>query len=93
MGLDRLTINGESTETGDGKIDWGNANIVDAHNGFLIFPSLRPFDPNFCMQFKIDNSLAVEMYDTLDQTTILHEHKFDIEITILDTISSNSRQP
>jgi hypothetical protein len=93
MGLDRLTINGESTETGDGRIDWYNANIFDTYNGFLMFPSLRPFDPNFCTQFKIDTSLAVKIYVTRDQTTILQEHKFDIEITIPDTISSNSGQP
>ena len=92
-GLDRLTVNGEILEGDDGIIDYINANIFDIYHGLIMFPSLRPFDPRFCQQFKIDNSLSVEMYDTIDDTEILNQHKFDIEISILDTFSINNNQP
>jgi cell surface protein SprA len=88
-GLDRLTVNGEIHEGDDGIIDYINANIFDSYNGYIFFPSLRPFDPSFCKQFKIDNSLAVQIYETTNEIEILNQHKFDIEISILDTVSQN----
>ena len=93
MGLDRLNENGEYIEGGDGITDRFNLNVFFISYGYILFPSLRPFDPSFCTQFKIDNSFAVEMYNTKSETEILNQHKFDIEISILDKVSQIQNQP
>ena len=86
LGLDRLNELGEPVDGGDGIIDKYNLHIFNYSDGYILFPSLRPFDPNYYTQFKIDNSLAVEIYDTRNQTLMVDQHKFDIEISILDTV-------
>ena len=93
MGLDRLNESAKHIVGGDGITDRFNSLIFDIYNGYILFPSLRPFDPSFCTQFKFDNSLAVEIYNTKSETEILNQHKFDIEITIQDTVSHNKNQP
>lgn len=86
LGLDRLNEIGEPLEGGDGITD-ENFLIMDYYNGYILFPSLRPFDPKYCTQFKIDSSLSVEIYDIRSKALELERHKFDIEISILDTVS------
>jgi hypothetical protein len=93
IGLDRLNESAKHIVGGDGITDRFNSLIFDIYNGYILFPSLRPFDPSFCTQFKFDNSLAVEIYNTKSETEILNQHKFDIEITIQDTVSHNKNQP
>ncbi len=88
MGLDRLDEQGGPIDGGDRKIDVNNGNVLDLSNGYLIFPSITPFDPSPNSNFKIDTSLAVKIYDIKNRTVELDEHKFDIEITT-SSVTSN----
>ncbi len=81
MGLDRLDEQGNFADGGDKKVDVNNGNIFDLANGYLIFPSLQPFAPSDSSNFKINNSLHVNIYNIKDRTQEQKEHKFDIEIT------------
>jgi len=86
LGLDRLDDTGNLIIGGDNKLDYLVITIFDRINGYILFPSLRPFDPQQSYKFKIDNSLQVDIYNTIDENTWYTNHKFDIQISILDTL-------
>ena len=75
LGIDRLNENGEPVDGGDGITD-KNFIIMDYYNGYILFPSLRPFDPKYCTQFKIDSSLSVEIYDRRSKTSIPRDSRY-----------------
>ncbi len=81
MGLDRLDDQGNFKEGGDKKIDAKNGNIFDLVNGYLIFPSLTPFDPPAGSEFKIDPSLNAPFYDKTNRSEQQDVHSFDVKIT------------
>jgi len=85
VGLDRLKENGEPVNGGDGKVEAGNSLIFNLTDGFLIFPSLTPFDPTLSYQFKFDSTLKVDIYNSKNRSWELLQHKFEIQTAILDT--------
>ncbi|NIV73187.1 MAG: cell surface protein SprA, partial [Calditrichae bacterium] len=68
------------------EVDLRNRFIFDLGNGYLIFPSKTPFNPDGLFNF--DPERHVDMYNTTDQTQKREESKFEIEIT---TTSASSK--
>jgi cell surface protein SprA len=93
LGLDRTDGHYNPVDGGDGIVDYKNSLIFDLYYGYLIFPSLRPFDPVLSHQFKIAEILRADIYETTDRSTIYYNHKFDIQVSILDTTVDNKSQP
>ncbi len=86
FGLDDWDINGARSP--DNKID-NNPNIINKARGEIIFPNLRPFDPqdgtgpasNFWSQNSSNDYRVGAVYDTTKQDYITSNSKFYMEIT------------
>lgn len=77
FGLDSLDKNGNRKP--DGVID-NNPNIISWSRGELIFPDLRPFDPENPNSLLPPQYRNKAMYDTLDQAYIRKVSQFYIEV-------------
>ncbi|MBD3225068.1 MAG: cell surface protein SprA [Caldithrix sp.] len=91
LGLDLLNENGERVEGGDEQID-NNPYIVNRADGTLMFPSVRPFNPEEESRFsdKLPDKYHVDMYElsSTDQNAFLTESKFEMIITSKSTKST-----
>lgn len=85
-GLDRLNDQGNIVDGGDRKLDLGQRFIFDMANGYLVFPSLTPFQPSG--KFGFDPDRHVNIYNTNDRTLELQESKFEFEISTKTVKSS-----
>ncbi len=92
MGLDRLNEQGDVVDDGDRKVDLRQTFIFDLAEGWLIFPSKRPFNPGtvngepFPGPWPDDR--RVDIYETTNNTKEREESKFEIEITTTAVSSS-----
>lgn len=81
FGLDKVNESGDNVP--DNKID-NNPNILNLARGELLFPSLRPFDPekegNFQDYLEEEGKLSPALYDTTVQSAISAESKFYIDV-------------
>lgn len=86
MGLDRLNEQGIVSTGGDKKIDYENQFIFDLRNGYLIMPSVEPFNPP--NKFAFEEDRRVDIYNTTNPTLIQNESKFEIEVTTTSASST-----
>ncbi|RMF61685.1 MAG: cell surface protein SprA, partial [Calditrichaeota bacterium] len=81
LGLDRVNEQDQVVEGGDKIVDLNRRFIFDLGNGYLFFPSLRPFDPPPNSPFFFDEDRHVEIYDITNTTEERARSKFELEIT------------
>ncbi len=92
MGLDRLNEQDDVVDGGDKKIDISQQFIFDLADGYLIFPSLHPFNPgevngkSFPGAWPDDR--RVDIYQTTNPTEKQRESKFAIEVKTTAVSSS-----
>jgi len=83
FGLDNKDKNGN--DKSDNKID-DNPNIIDKTHGILIFPNLRPFDPDplldttYPFPEEMNELRSPALYDTTVNNVIQRQSKFYIEV-------------
>ncbi|MGD9487111.1 MAG: cell surface protein SprA [Calditrichaceae bacterium] len=92
MGLDVADENGNSIEGGDEKADW-NPNTTYPADGVLIFPSLKPYNPDEGSPFKVESlpeKYKVDIYNTSYTNTqeLLTQSKFEMIVTSKSTRST-----
>ena len=89
--LDELDVNGGEVEGGDEQIDT-NPYIINLAEGTLMFPSLRPFNPEEGSRFHTNYPLVdtVSIYDvtTTNQTALVEASKFEMIVTSKSTRST-----
>lgn len=97
LGLDRVNEQGAPVEGGDKNIDLSKGFIFDRAGGYLIFPSLNPFDPGIYSQngnlydpilTELPDERRVKIYNIKTRTEELRESQFDLEITTTSSSSS-----
>ena len=90
LGLDVLDVNGAKVEGGDEQID-NNRYIVNLSDGTLMFPALRPFNPQKGSRFegRLPEKNLVDIYDvTPNQTTLAERSQFEMLVTSKSTRST-----
>jgi hypothetical protein len=87
-GIDRLNEQGAVVAGGDKKVDVRQRFIFDLANGYLIFPSLTPFNPQNLFKDEWPDDRRVDIYNTTNTTEISNQSKFEIEVTT--TATSNT---
>ncbi|MEZ4764309.1 MAG: hypothetical protein R3C26_14355 [Calditrichia bacterium] len=81
--MNRVVVSG-----GDKKVDIRQRFIFDLANGYMIFPSLTPFNPTSLFGEEWSDQERVEIYNTTNSTAIEQESQFAIDITTT-SISNN----
>ncbi len=87
-GIDRLNEQGAVVSGGDKKVDIRQRFIFDLASGYMIFPSLTPFNPTSLFGEEWNEQERVEIYNTTNSTAIEQESQFAIDITTT-SISNN----
>lgn len=87
LGLDRVSEQGQVQP--DNKPDLRRPEVFNLTDGYLVFPTLQPFDPPEGSPFGFDPERHVDIYEIDDDLTLEQERsKFELEVTT--TASSNS---
>ena len=86
MGLDRTNEQGVVIAGGDKKVDLNKRFIFNLQDGYLIFPSRNPFNPQ--EKFTFEDDRRVDIYNTTDRTKEQEESKFEIEVTTTSVSST-----